>query len=221
MMPFPGGIDSLANGTLLLSAVAAFLYLFVQDRSPSWRRTAVKTAAVALLAVLAAVERGPMLLVAALVLSAAGDALLAQKEEKFFLAGLAGFLAAHLAYVALFAAAGGGLEILLVQPWRLALPLLATLATLLLLARLLPAAGPALRLPVAAYGFAILAMVWMAATVPAPVVMIGAMLFFVSDAILATERFLLARVAPRRVAGLAVWVPYWLAQAIITLGFLL
>ena len=226
-MPFPGGIDSLANGTLLLAAVAAFLYLLVQDRPPSWRRTAVKAAAVALLAVLAFIEGGPLLLVAALLASAAADALLAQtggeeEGEGFFVAGLAGFLLAHLAYVALFAIAGGWLEILSVQPWRLALPALATLATLLLSARLLPAAGPALRMPVAAYGLAILAMVWLSATVPVPLVMIGAALFFVSDAILATEKFLLSPSSPHRGwTGPAVWLLYFLGQATITLGFLL
>src|SRR5690606_10948726 len=66
MMPFPGGMDSLANGTLLLSVAAALLYLPVQGRSPSLRRTIVKTAAVALLAVLAWIAGGPLLLVAAL-----------------------------------------------------------------------------------------------------------------------------------------------------------
>jgi hypothetical protein len=58
MMPFPGGVDSLANGTLLLSVAAALLYLPVQGRPPSLRRTIVKTAAVALLAVLAWIAGG-------------------------------------------------------------------------------------------------------------------------------------------------------------------
>lgn len=222
MTPFAGGIDSLSNGTLLFAAAAAFFYLLVQARPPSWRRTLAKAGSVALLALLAIIEGGPWLLVAALLLSAAGDAFLAQEGEKPFLGGLASFLAAHLAYVALFWTHGGGIEILLAQPWRLALPAVALLATAVLLRRLLPAVGAPLRLPVTAYVAAILAMMAAAATVPAPIVVLGAALFVASDAILAVERFLLAPASPHRAwAGPAVWVLYWLAQAAITLGFLL
>lgn len=222
MTPFAGGIDSLSNGTLLFAAAAAFFYLLVHARPPSWRRTLAKAGSVALLALLAVIEGGPLLLVAALLLSAAGDAFLAQEGEKPFLAGLASFLAAHLAYVALFWTHGGAAEILFAQPWRLALPIVALLATALLLRRLLPAVGAPLRMPVSAYVAAILAMMATAATVPAPIVVLGAALFVASDAILATERFLLAPASPHRAwAGPAVWVLYWLAQAAITLGFLL
>ena len=61
----------------------------------------MKTLAVALLAVLVVVESGPLLLFAALALSAAGDAFLSREDDRAFLAGLASFLAAHLAYIAL------------------------------------------------------------------------------------------------------------------------
>lgn len=221
MMPFAGGPDSLSNGTLVFSVAAALLYLMMQARPPSWRRTVAKAGSVALLAVLATLEGGPFLLVAALVLSAAGDAFLAHEGEKPFLGGLASFLLAHLAYVALFVAAGGGAEILAVQPWRLAIPVAATVAALLLLRRLLPAVGPALRLPVSFYVAAIVAMMWASATVPAPIVMVGAALFVASDAILAVEKFLLSPQSPHRTwAGPAVWVLYYLAQATITLGLL-
>lgn len=220
-MPFPGGIDSLANGTLLFSAALAFFYLLMQRNPPSWRRTAAKTGSIGLVAVLAAVEGGPLLLIAALLLSAAGDALLAQESEGAFLGGLGFFLAAHLAYVALFATLGGGVDILSVQPWRLALPVLVTLAALPLMIRVVAAAG-ALRWPVAAYAAVILAMMWSAASVPAPLVMIGAALFVASDAILACEKFLIAPHSPRRASsGPAVWILYWTAQIAIALAFLL
>jgi uncharacterized membrane protein YhhN len=210
MMPFPGGVDSLANGTLLLSVAAALLYLPVQGRPPSLRRTIVKTAAVALLAVLAWIAGGPLLLVAA------------QEGETPFLAGLASFLAAHLAYVALFLSAGGDAAMLTAEPWRLALALLAAAGAVVLLRRLLPAAGPAMRVPVAVYAAAILAMLWAAATVPAPIILAGAALFVLSDSLLAIGRFLLPPDLPRQPAtGAAVWVFYYLAQAAIALGFLL
>ena len=62
----------------------------------------MKTLAVGLLAVLVVVEDGPLLLVAALALSAVGDAFLSRDGDKAFLGGLASFLAAHLVYIALF-----------------------------------------------------------------------------------------------------------------------
>jgi uncharacterized membrane protein YhhN len=221
-MPFAGGIDSLSNGTLLLSAAAAFFYLLMQGRPPSWRRTVAKTASVGLLAVLAIIEGGPAMLAAALFLGAAGDAFLAQEGERFFLAGLASFLLAHLAYLMLFAETGGGVEILLAQPWRAILPLIALAASALLLTRLIKAAAPGLRMPVAVYVLAIAAMMLASATVGAPIVMLGAFLFVVSDAILAIEKFLMPSGSPhRRWSGPAVWTLYWAAQAAITLGFLL
>lgn len=221
-MPFAGGIDSLSNGTLILSAAAAFLYLLMQGREQSWRRTIAKTAAVALLAVLAFIEGGPLLLVAALVLSAAGDAFLAHDGDRAFMGGLASFLLAHLAYVALFAEAGGGMEIVAAQPWRAVLPLVAVIAAALLLTRIMQAAAPGLRLPVAIYVLAIVAMMLTAATVGAPIVMLGAFLFVTSDAILAAEKFLLPPASHhRRWTGPAVWVLYWAGQVAITLGFLI
>lgn len=221
-MPFPGAIDSLSNGTLLFSAIAALFYLLMQGRPPSWRRTVAKAGSILLLAVLAAIEGGPLLLVVALVLCAVGDAFLAQEGERAFLAGLAGFLAGHLAYAVLFAGTGGGMEILAAQPWRAALPVLGILVAILLLPRLLPALGPTLRIPVMAYIAAILAMMLTAATVPAPLVLFGAALFLASDAILAVERFLFAEQSAHRAwTAPTVWILYYLAQLSITLGFLL
>lgn len=222
MMPFAGGIDSLSNGTLLFSAAAAFFYLLMRDRPPSPRRTAMKAGSVALLALLAIIEGGPVLLVAALALSAMGDAFLAHEGEKRFLGGLASFLVAHLVYVALFWQAGGGVEIWSAQPWRLAGPTLAAIGTAILLRRLLRTVATPLRLPVAAYAAAIVAMVLTASTVSAPPVLAGAALFVLSDMILAVSRFLLRPASPYRGStGLAVWVFYYLAQLAITLGFLL
>lgn len=220
-MPFAGGIDSLSNGTLILSAAAAFLYLPMQGRPPSWRRTVAKTAAVALLAVLAVIEGGPPLLVAALVLSAAGDAFLAHDGDRAFMGGLASFLLAHLAYLTLFAEVGGGFEIVAAQPWRAVLPLVAVFAAAVLLTRMMKAAAPGLRVPVAVYVLAIVAMMLTSATVGAPIVMLGAFLFVTSDAILAAEKFLMPAASHhRRWTGPAVWLLYWTAQAAITLGFL-
>ncbi|MEO4000630.1 lysoplasmalogenase [Mesorhizobium sp. CAU 1732] len=221
-MPFAGGIEDLSNGTLIFSAISAFFYLAALRQPPSWRRTVAKTAATGLLAVLAVMEGGPWLLVAALALSAAGDAFLSQDGEPAFLSGLGSFLLAHVAYVALFVMTGAGIEILTAQTWRIPLPVIVLIASVPLILRLIPAVGDALRIPVAVYVAAILAMMIASAMVPAPIIMIGAALFVASDAILASERFLLGASSWHRIwTGPAVWVLYYLAQLAITLGFLI
>jgi uncharacterized membrane protein YhhN len=222
MMPFAGGIDSLSNGTLIFSAGAALFYLFQQSRPPSWRRTLSKTAAIALLALLAYLEGGPLLLILGIALSAAGDAFLAQEREKPFLLGLGSFLAAHIAYVILFVQEGAGLAQLTAEPWRLALIGLGAIGAVILLKRLIVAVEAQIRAPVTAYAIAILAMLIAAATVPLPLVVLGAALFVASDAILASDKFLLSPASPHRIwTGPAVWVLYYLAQLLIALAFLI
>lgn len=221
-MPFPGGVEATANAALLISAAAAFLYAMMLPRSPSWRRTAAKTVAVGMLAVLAVAEQGPTLLVAALALSALGDAFLAQDGERPFLAGLASFLAAHVAYVALFWLAGDGLAALFPEAWRIGLALAMAVFSAVVLARLWPALPGGMRVPVAVYVAAILGMGASSLTLAVPLAILGAVAFMASDAILATERFLLTAGSPqRRWTGQAVWWLYWGAQVAITLAFLL
>lgn len=222
MMPFHGGIDSLANGTLIFSAALSLFYLLMQSRQPSPRRTIAKAGSIALLAVLTFLEGGPLLLLVALLFCAAGDAFLAQDGEPAFLGGLASFLTGHLVYVVLFLMHGDGPDIISEQPWRLILPLVAVAGAVVLLRRLLPAVGPSLRLPVTVYVVAIASMMLTAAMVPAPLAMIGAALFVASDAILAIEKFLLPPTSPYGAwARPAVWILYYLAQVAITLAFLL
>ncbi|WP_144222734.1 lysoplasmalogenase [Mesorhizobium amorphae] len=222
MMPFPGGIEATPNGTLIFSIVAAVLYAFAIDRPPSWKRSAAKTLAVALLAVLAYLQGGPVLLVAALVLSALGDAFLSQDGDKAFLGGLGSFLAAHLAYVALFVAAGGGLPALTGTPWHIVAALIMAVFALGMLRLLWPHIGSDLKVPVAVYVTAIFAMGVTALTTSNTLVIAGAVLFMASDALLAIEKFLAEAVERHRVwMRYAVWALYYLAQLAITLGFLL
>jgi uncharacterized membrane protein YhhN len=222
MMPFPGGIEATANGTLILSAVAAILYLFLTRRPSSFRRTAVKTASTALLGVLVLVEGGPLLLAAALFLSALGDLFLAEEGERTFLAGLGSFLLAHLVYVVLFGMAGGGAAALAAEPWRIAAAALVAIFAAGMFRRLRPALPGDMVVPVAVYVVAILAMGLAALTLPSIAVIAGAVLFIASDAILAAGRFLIPAGSPRQaIVAPAVWSLYYAAQVSITLGFLL
>jgi uncharacterized membrane protein YhhN len=220
MTPFAGGVEAAPNAALLLSAAAALIYLLVVDFAPSLARTAVKTLATALLAWLVIRLQGPWLLAVALVLSAVGDAFLSREGEKAFLGGLASFLFAHVAYVALFLQVGGGPAVL-AEPWRSAGLAMAAAPALAMLAALWRRVGPTLRLPVAAYMLAILAMFTAALTTCSPPVVAGAALFILSDTLLAIEKFVMAAISPHRAwVRHAVWALYYAAQLAITLGFL-
>jgi len=222
MMPFPGGIENIANGTLIFSVLLAVLYGFAVTRPVSLRRTVVKTGSVALLAVLAAVEGGPALLVAALVLSAIGDACLAQDGERPFLAGLASFLVGHIAYIALFWTTGGGMAAIVSDPSRIVIAVALIVGVGLILTRLWPAIEARMRPPVALYCAAILAMGISSLSELGPTVVVGAVLFMASDALLAAGRFLVAP-GDARQAWLRplVWTLYYAAQLLLTLSFVL
>ncbi|TIO06339.1 lysoplasmalogenase family protein [Mesorhizobium sp.] len=222
MTPFPGGIEANANATLLFSVVAAIIYALTLDMPLSLARLAVKTLAAALLAVLALLQGGPGLLVTALALCAIGDALLSRDGDKAFLGALASFLVAHMLCVALFLGSGGGIRLLLAEPWRAAIAVAMIVFSLAMLFALWHRVGPALRLPISVYIAAILAMGISALTLSHVWVIGGAVLFIASDGLLASERFLLSAISRHRVwMRYAVWVLYYAAQLGITMGFLL
>src|ERR1700759_1338414 len=100
------GVETTLGG---MSAAASGLYgLWLVRKAVSTWRTLAKTAAVAALAVLSYVSGAPVAMTIALVLSALGDAFLAGEAERWLPAGLAAFLAAHVAYIWLFVHDGGG-----------------------------------------------------------------------------------------------------------------
>ncbi len=150
-------------------------------------------------------------LLAALVASLAGDVLL-MMAPGFFVPGLVCFLLAHLAYIALFRV-GVGL-------WPRRLPLAVTLAIGAAMYAFLWAGGlpPALRLPVGLYVTVIACMAAQAfgraAVLRDPAsrwVAAGSALFMLSDALLATNRFVL----PLPLASLWVLATYYAAQILI------
>lgn len=221
MMPFVGGLENLANGALVFSVLAALLYLFAVEQRQSWRRTAIKTLSVALLAVVAAHQNAPLLLIIGLALSAAGDFFLSRDGDRNFLAGLGSFLAAHIVYVVLFYGAGVG-AIAALTPGRTVLALGTLLLSLGMLQVLLRRVEPAMRLPIVAYVVAIQLMGVAALTTGSPLVVVGALLFMASDTILAWEKFVETGPSSRRSPmRIAVWLLYYAAQLSITLGFVL
>jgi len=214
---------------VLLAAafVCAVAYLFMPAGRNRVARAIVKTVPVALFAAIAMLAGAPVLLVAVLVHSAAGDLLLAfarpaghedraSGPDPAFLAGLIAFLAGHVIYVVLF------LQTWLSDTQPLAWPigLVMTLAAAAIGAILFRHAG-ALRWPVMAYVAAILAMGLAALTSGSWLLVAGAALFMVSDAILGCERFVLPAGDGRRtLTGPAIWVLYVAAQTLILFAFI-
>lgn len=221
-MPFAGGVEGLSNGTLILSIGAALFYLAMLEREINLRRSIVKTLSVALLALLAVLENGPPLLVAALIASAIGDAFLSRDGDTAFLSGLASFLIGHLLYVWLFLAVSPAHALIVADVSRLAILAVMLVLAVALGARLRAAAPAEMRLPVTVYTAAILAMGVTSLAVPGPWVVLGAVCFMASDSLLGAEKFLAVPDGPLRSAmRYAVWALYYAAQVLITLGILL
>lgn len=154
-------------------------------------------------------RRFQALLIAGLAFSLAGDVLL--MLQGYFIPGLVSFLVAHLCYIALFRQG---------VPWFPSGRALAcTLAAgAVMYAILFPGLGPVLQVAVAAYAVVIALMAAQAigrATVlrdPAAVaVAVGAVLFMLSDALLAINRF----ATPLPLAQLWVLGTYYAAQLLI------
>lgn len=146
-----------------------------------------------------------------LVGSLAGDVFL-MGPPRWFVAGLGSFLAGHLSYVVGFALEQR-------TPGLATLGLLVVIAGGVVVGRPIVAAvrlghNPALAGPVVVYIAALSAMVimaWGSGLAPA---VVGALLFYASDATLAWDRF----VTPLRRGRLAVIVTYHLAQAGLVIG---
>lgn len=190
--------------SILLSAVY-FLTIPWHPFPGSW---VVKAASVAILSMIAVRNRATGLALA-LAFSAMGDALL-EYSPSLFVGGLVAFLLAQITYVVTF-----------VQTWKVArlrpAPVVVIAYSLALAAWLVPGAG-SLALPVSIYVLAITAMVVSAfiARFPNRWVEVGAVLFLVSDSVLAVNRFR----APMPLAAWLIWSNYYLAQLLITMGFI-
>ena len=214
MSRFLETLDMMEVGLLAASTIAFAVYLVMPNRPPSLKRTIAKTLAVALLSVLAYVAGGPKLLVFALALSALGDAFLAHDGDVAFLGGLGSFLAAHVVYAILFISSGPGITAA-GMPGFLAIAVFALGMGFVMVRK----AGP-LAAPVAAYVLAV-AVMGLGGVTLGGLVLAGVVLFMASDAILGSEKFLMAEDSPvRRVTVPAVWLLYYAGQVLITLGLL-
>jgi len=198
-----------------LAAAGSYLTIGLGDRSgPAlawWKASPCILLAVAALFWPTLADDKTAGLFAALSLSAMGDLFLAFAGRAWFKRGLLSFLTAHIIYAGLFsddAPAGA---------WSSG-PVLVTaglisLLTILLLARLWQNLG-ALRFPVVAYCLAIAIMI-LAAVASGNVFLIGgALLFALSDLMIAIREFH----RPFPFARHAIWLTYFPAQLLIFVG---
>jgi uncharacterized membrane protein YhhN len=203
---------------LYCSAAASATYLFSIPWQPFPGSALVKGCAVGALAWLALRWRGSRhdagLLALALAFSTAGDVLL-DLNPALFAFGLGAFLLAHLTYISLFVR-NRNLKIRLTAA-QVAAVLTTVACSAALSAWIVPSVG-ALAVPVTLYICALTAMVatailarfrqnWVAA---------GAILFLISDSLLAIHKFK----TPVPLRDVLVWTTYYLGQCGIALGYL-
>jgi uncharacterized membrane protein YhhN len=185
--------SALPSALIAAAAASVALHLRAERHGPRWQVYLFKPATTALLLVLAALvdaahgARYQQAIALGLACSLVGDVLLMLPRDRF-VAGLASFLLAHIAYLVAFSAG-----VPLGTSPALALPL--AVVGFLLLRLLWPGLGR-LRVPVLLYATTILLMLWQAWArrwaLPSPgatLAAVGATLFVVSDAILALNRF--------------------------------
>lgn len=206
-----------------MAGAIGYLLLPLAPPVPDPVRVLVKAAGVGMLALLALRQatrpgrsRDTIGLGIALALSCLGDIFLALRLENGFIYGLGSFLIAHLIYFILFT-----------RRWRRPLrpPLIrlgcsvALLVFSLFFSQWLAPMLGGLALPVMMYVCAITLMViaslW--ANFSTRLVVIGAVLFMISDSTLAVERFR----GEIYLGSALIWITYYLGQYGITTGFLI
>jgi alkenylglycerophosphocholine/alkenylglycerophosphoethanolamine hydrolase len=202
---------------LFVSAAASAAYLLTQPWQP-FAGPLVKGCAVGALAALAWQSRGARrdagLLALGLALCTAGDVLL-DLNPRLFAFGLGAFLLAHLAYTRLFVRNRTfGIRL---DPPHLAVLLLILVYSVTLSVWIVPSVHD-LAVPVVVYILALTTMVCAAilARFRQRWVAVGAILFLISDSLLAIHKFK----TPVPMRDYLVWTTYYLGQCGIALGYL-
>jgi uncharacterized membrane protein YhhN len=157
-------------------------------------------------------ENARWAVVAALVLSMAGDVFLMLPSDRF-IAGVGSFFLAHVAYIVGFRMIGGSTSALIVGAALVAV-FASTVGRRIVLA--VRAAEPALAAPVSAYVAVISVMVATAIATRNVLASVGAIVFMSSDTLIAWNRF----VQPLSWAPVTIMVTYHLAQTALVLSLL-
>jgi len=213
-------LAALAASAVLAIAYGAFGSSLYEGAPPYVVGTIFKASSIVILGLVALLTRSN-LLAAGLLFGALGDALLAWSPDTF-LYGAFAFLIGHLFYIALWLRAGVGIGAALKSPPRL-IGALALIAACIVMTYLLVPRDNPMFAPLAVYTGVLTLMALCSFTLPATrwLVMLGAVLFFISDGFVAWNMFhhdpdpTLAYW--RSFAG---WMTYWAGQAAICFGAL-
>lgn len=221
-----GARQAWARALFLLSMICGVSYLLAPFLLAEQIRTywpvnaVVKALAVSPLALLVwqgLQGKDGKLLSVALLFSSLGDIFLALRNGNYFVFGLLSFLVAHLFFIVLWRRNWSAP--LRVTKLQRSVLVLVALYLLVMLWWMLPV--PGLSVPVAIYMLVLTAMVMAATMVNAthPWIAIGAILFLLSDSLIALSTF--KQVVGGRLAGFLIWSTYYLAQYLMTFGFML
>lgn len=209
-----------ALSVILAIAYGAYGSSLYEGESPFVVGTIFKASSIVILGGIALMQRSN-LLAAGLLFGALGDALLAWSSDTF-LYGAFAFLIGHLFYIALWLRAGIGVGAALKQPPRLLGAIALIIACIAMTYLLVPRDNPMFA-PLSVYTAVLTLMAICSFTLPATrwLVMLGAVLFFISDGFVAWNMFhhdpdpTLAYW--RSFAG---WMIYWAGQAAMCVGAL-
>jgi uncharacterized membrane protein YhhN len=217
-----GSLTLFANGLAVFSLIASALFMMIMRHPASLKRALVKTIAIVSLAVLAFEYQAPWTLIIALLFASFGDFFLAFDGEKPFKVGLAGFMLAQVGYVVLFFNTGlGDFSLLWEQPVRLVLIAVVLAHSVKLATQLVRQLPPDMGALIIVYAIIITLMGVSSLAFASWTIVLGALLFIISDSLIAYERFILdTQVNQHPWISPAVWVTYYLAQVMITYGVL-
>lgn len=196
----------------VIAILFASVYCVTCLRAPvgDWR-SFMKTVPLLILGFGALWLGSPWFLVAGLIASAAGDYVLSRAGNRAFLSGLIAFAVAHLFYIVLFWNAGDHRV-----PIAFGAVVIYGLSCEVWLIRYCGS----LRWAVRFYVVMIVAMVGAAMSTGNGVAIAGAVLFAISDSVLAIEKFRLSADDPRQGRiTVSVWISYIAAQVLIFLAF--
>jgi uncharacterized membrane protein YhhN len=203
---------------LAISVACGLVYLCTVSVQPYNGSVVIKALSIAPLAVLAfrvLKTLDGLILSIALVFSAIGDVMLGLHREDFFIFGLLSFLIAHVFYIWLFARN-------FPHPLRISLEQKIILAGILIFSVVMTtwlwAGFGAMKIPAMIYLCAITLMCITATlmNLPKRTVLFGAMLFLLSDSLIAANRFKM----PIPLSNYAIWITYYVGQCCIAFGFL-
>ncbi len=215
------GFGRLERALLLLSIASCVAFMATRPLQPFPGAAVLKGLGMAPLAAIAfrmlggAARRDRLLLTSALVLSCVGDVFLQLDFRRYFIHGLTAFLLAHITYIGLFA--GNWPRPLRPSTGQKILVALVLVYFTLGCIWLAPDLGR-LAVPTLVYAAAVTGMTSSAilAGFSRPLVWTGAVLFLISDSLLAAGRFK----TPLPLAMFLIWPTYYLGQYGITMGFL-